>query len=473
MSGVVVRLYAVINGQTQWQAEVQTNVTGNYSFTHLVAGSYIVEFITPSGYELTTLLNDMSKDASDSDVEPSTRRTNLVELVTGELSLTNDVGYWQPLTINDSVWIDNNKNNKRDELEVGLSDVIVQLWRNGRVISTTSTLSNGNYSFTNLISGVYSMSFQASNVYTFTDANVGSDATDSDVIEVVIVDSQSAIGNTASFTIGPNASTPHISAGFVLMPAVLELRKTVQTQHGGVGAAVSPNDHLTYTLIARNIGATPITVNDIVITDPLDTGIVEYIAGSALPPVFADHNGNMLEWRLGALQPGESKVVKFSVKIKQNINNVKVSNVAYLRGDQGNAIAVTRESSRVDNPLEPAAVTLTDFSAIRAASGMAIKWATSSEINSWSFAIYRVAGVSSSHTLPINAIKINPVAILAEGRASGGASYHFFDATAQADMAYTYWLIETELDGTTNTYGPAKQYGSRPTRIFLSSLWAH
>ena len=42
-----------------------------------------------------------------------------------------------------------------------------------------------------------------------------------------------------------------------------------------------------------------------------------------------------------------------------------------------------------------------------------------------------------------------------QGRGQGGASYSWSDTTAQLGETYDYWLVETEVNGTTNEYGPA------------------
>ena len=49
-----------------------------------------------------------------------------------------------------------------------------------------------------------------------------------------------------------------------------------------------------------------------------------------------------------------------------------------------------------------------------------------------------------------------PNLILGQGRGQGGASYSWSDTTAQPGITYAYWLVETEVNGTTNQYGPAR-----------------
>lgn len=482
MAGVLVRLYRVQNGlravdettsATALLSDTQTNASGHYAFAPLNAGRYEVEFVTPNGYSLTRQINSTVKDNSDSDVDLTTHRTPIITLTVGETSVNHDAGYWQPLTIGDRVWVDANQNGQRDSVEVGLANVVVQLWRNGRVVSTTTTNNDGDYVFAQLTSGTYSLSFQASSNYTFTHANIGPDATDSDILHVAEENDQAPVGHTDPFDISPNHTAPQIAAGFVDAEAFLELNKSVETGRGGNGDSVLPGHRLTYTLEIRNTGLRPVAVTNLVITDPLDANMVEYIAGSAIPAVWEVRNGSVLEWRFAELNPGESKMIQFAVRIKAVPNGIKISNTAYAKGGSANATAVVRKSSRVDNPLEPAAVTLSNFSAHRVSSGMLIRWTTTSEINSWSFSIYRVAGILSSQALPIEAEKISPVAILAEGRAGSGAVYQFLDTTARPNQTYSYWLLETELDGTTNVYGPAKQQANGnhgATRIYLPLL---
>jgi len=79
-----------------------------------------------------------------------------------------------------------------------------------------------------------------------------------------------------------------------------------------------------------------------------------------------------------------------------------------------------------------------------------VRWVTSAEFNTWGFYLYRSADGIRDH-----AIQITPELIPGRGR-DQGASYAWDDATAEAGVAYSYWLQEVELNGNTNEYGPAR-----------------
>jgi uncharacterized surface anchored protein len=120
-----------------------TDSSGNYSITNVPPGSYIVQFAPPSGYVL------------------STAATDDVTLTSGQSDGNEDVGLFQPATINGEVWSDTNANGTMDAGEAGLSGVTVNLVSGTTTLSSTSTDANGNYSFTGLTPGGYSVQFVA------------------------------------------------------------------------------------------------------------------------------------------------------------------------------------------------------------------------------------------------------------------------------------------------------------------------
>jgi len=52
-----------------------------------------------------------------------------------------------------------------------------------------------------------------------------------------------------------------------------------------------------------------------------------------------------------------------------------------------------------------------------------------------------------------------------QGRGQSGAAYSWLDHDAQPGVAYSYWLQEVEINGTTHEYGPATA-GSSPAAQF-------
>lgn len=65
--------------------------------------------------------------------------------------------------ITGTVWQDNNPVNHMQDAEPGISDVVVELYSNNNLIYTTTTDSNGDYAFTNLPAGTYTVKIADSN----------------------------------------------------------------------------------------------------------------------------------------------------------------------------------------------------------------------------------------------------------------------------------------------------------------------
>jgi len=104
------------------------------------------------------------------------------------------------------------------------------------------------------------------------------------------------------------------------------------------------------------------------------------------------------------------------------------------------AVCTPADSSR--------AIVLERFTATPVAGGIEVRWVTSSEINTWGFHLLRSADGTRE-----SAERITPELIPAEGRGQAGASYTWLDTDVEPGITYTYWLEETETDGTVIEYG--------------------
>jgi hypothetical protein len=125
---------------------------------------------------------------------------------------------------------------------------------------------------------------------------------------------------------------------------------------------------------------------------------------------------------------------------------------------------VPNDITTVVIPPGQTAISLASFTATRRASGVVVNWVTTAEINTWGFHLYRSADGSRS-----GAVRVTAAIIPGQGRGQGGATYSWLDLDAQPGVAYSYWLQEVELNGTTTEYGPATA-GSAPAAqhsIFL------
>ncbi|NML29228.1 SdrD B-like domain-containing protein, partial [Zoogloea dura] len=159
-----------------------TGADGSYLFNNLAPGDYSAQVVAPTGYFLSG--KDLGgNDATDSDFDPLTGKTGVVNLSAGESDLSVDAGLYQKASIGDRVWSDSNGNGIQDMGEAGVAGATVKLLdASGNVIATTQTDANGNYIFKDLMPGTYSVQFTAPAGCSFTLKDVGSnDGTDSDV----------------------------------------------------------------------------------------------------------------------------------------------------------------------------------------------------------------------------------------------------------------------------------------------------
>jgi len=193
---------------------VDTRVTdgsGQYAFTNLAAGTYVVQFVGPGGYVFTAA--DQGIDTSDSDANAGTGLTGQITLSAGEVNATVDAGLKVATgSIGNYVWADTNGNGVQDGTESGLAGVTVNLLDDqGSVIDTAVTDGTGGYLFSDLNAGNYQIEFEALNNYAFTSADAGgNDLSDSDA--------NTGTGLTGIINLSAGEIDTSIDAGLVYCP---------------------------------------------------------------------------------------------------------------------------------------------------------------------------------------------------------------------------------------------------------------
>lgn len=110
--------------------------------------------------------------------------------------------------ISGTYFVDENGNNIDDAGDTNVSGAVVRLTQNGSVVATTSTASNGDYSFDGLAAGNYQVVFDGSST-PFVTANAGNNSIDSDVISV----NGSGAGSTGTIAVAANGAVTDVDAG--------------------------------------------------------------------------------------------------------------------------------------------------------------------------------------------------------------------------------------------------------------------
>jgi protocatechuate 3,4-dioxygenase beta subunit len=205
-----------------------TGADGKYSFT-VDPGKYSISVTAPSG--MTATGQHTGADGVDSDINGS-GQSDLVTLAAGQTNNNVDAGFYKGATLGDKVWTDTNRNGVQDSGEAGVAGVkVLLLDASGNPTGATATTdSSGNYSFTNLKPGTYSVQFDKTSLpagYVFTNADQGSDdAKDSDA--------DVNTGKTSQVTLQSGAVNHDLDAGLVVVQAKLGDRVWEDSNGNGV-----------------------------------------------------------------------------------------------------------------------------------------------------------------------------------------------------------------------------------------------
>lgn len=181
LAGATVRLLNADGTPVAGVSSITTDATGGYSFTQLAPGDYRVEIIR-AGYVPT--LKDNAPDGVDSDIGAN-GRTDVVNLISGEIDNSVDGGLYRLASLGDRVWLDADNDGQQDAGEAGVSGITVRLLRADGTpvpgVAPVTTGVNGVYSFANLAPGDYRVEFVAPANRAFGKQDLGLDASDSDV----------------------------------------------------------------------------------------------------------------------------------------------------------------------------------------------------------------------------------------------------------------------------------------------------
>jgi len=227
LANVTVYLDANNNGSLDdSEQSTVTSSTGAYSFTRLVAGDYVVRQIVPDGYDQTTPVDGYA-----------------VTLAAGDAIKNLDFGNFLPASVGNFVWHDLNGDGIQNNNEQPMAGVTVMLATGGDIVGTQVTDETGLYSFTNLPTGSYVLTFQPSAGFQLTQQDAGDDdALDSD---------PDPLTGQFSFTIQPGENLTDIDAGVVAAPVLGSLNlgtsNWLERVHGSLSGSFTDPDGQTHT----------------------------------------------------------------------------------------------------------------------------------------------------------------------------------------------------------------------------------
>ncbi len=201
---VTVQLYES-DGTTLITSTV-TALGGLYQFDNLEPETYVVKFVP--GPNFITLQDQGGDDDLDSDAHPTTGKTAGVVVASGADITNIDCGMFLTASVGNFVWYDTDNDGIQDGGELGMVGVTVNLLASDgtTLVTTTSTIAGGAYSFLNVNPGSYVIEFVAPGGHSFSPQDQGGD-------DALDSDANPGDGKTALFALTSGQTNNDMDAG--------------------------------------------------------------------------------------------------------------------------------------------------------------------------------------------------------------------------------------------------------------------
>ncbi len=188
-----------------------TERDGHYMFNNVVPGDYYLVMSQPDDAVFTQVLTTSGGQNSDITESNGTGTTDIITVASGESNLDLDAGLvFATSELSGRAWTDFNADGVRGTADTGIEGMEVSLIQNGIVLSTTTTDSDGIYTFSSIFAGMYQVQFETT--LEISPFQVGNDANiDSDIT----ID-----GNTGLIDVSIGEFITNIDAGFYQLSSI-------------------------------------------------------------------------------------------------------------------------------------------------------------------------------------------------------------------------------------------------------------
>lgn len=456
LEGIVVEL---LNSSGNVIARTVTDENGHYTFGGLPAGTYTVRVVTAT-LPSAGLTNTVDPDGG-------TPNQSTVVLAAGGINLAQDFGYRppNPNTIGGTIWEDVNADGTKSGENKVFPGVTVALYAdtngNGvldagdKLVGTTTTDSNGDYSFTGLPNGTYFVDVtddanELNGYWKSNGPNAGADNNSQlDPYKVTVTGGQT--NTTGDF-------------GYYLDPGALGNRVWHDQNKDGIQDAGEPGiAGAVVTLVITYPNGDTTTL----VTTTDANGYYEF--GNLL--LDEDYDGVGTAGASGTEPSFRISVATPAGFVYSSPQNQTPNEAADSDNPAGEPATTTQGSVNEIYDFgyyqTPLGVTLAGLAAELTPDGVTITWETVSELNNAGFNLYRAESAEG----PWTRLNETLIATLTPGSGEGHA-YLWQDAAGETDRILFYQLEDVALDGTTALHDPISVAPLAPTAVSLSGLAA-
>ncbi|HEX6293012.1 MAG TPA: SdrD B-like domain-containing protein [Herpetosiphonaceae bacterium] len=440
VEGVTVRLIDTATGAVV--ATTTTSASGVYQFPNVVPGTYVVEFVPPAGAQPTPRDASGVPDDLDSDADAGTSwRTASFTVIADTDNQTLDLGLILPVNVRLT-------KSAPATVVVGQTLTYTLTYTNtgpglAQSVTITDTLPSG-LTFVSATPAPASQTGQnlSWNLGTLAPGQSGTIA----VQTTVAATAPATLTNTARIATTSSGDDPSDNTGTATTTV---LRVNVRIQKSGPATAVA-GDQFSYTLDYANTSA--VDAAGVVVSDTLPSGLT-FVSATPAPSSQA---GQVLTWAIGDVPANASGRIALVVRSDPATpTGTQVTNTARVSTTTPGDDPGDNTSSATTTVSSPTAVQLAYFRAERQAGGVLVRWGTLAEQDTQAFRILRGTGPDRTQATVVSTV-------LAQG--SQGGDYAWTDTTAPAVGLLYYWLVEVEVSGAEQPYGPAT---AGTTHVFL------